>query len=120
MGTENLRAIRCVFAENGPLEIGPKASFIGTGRAGKGDFRGIFGHHPFIFEGGPPLFSESTCPELWAQKIPERSEVYSWRMGLWKVALNPISIIPAGLLKVTSGALLTSNRAFSNREPIPF
>ena len=28
---------------------------------------GVFGPDPFIFEGGPPPFSESTCPQVWAQ-----------------------------------------------------
>ena len=43
--------------------------FWGTGGGAKGDFRWIFGLNPCIFEGGPPPFSESTCPEVWAQKV---------------------------------------------------
>ena len=34
-----------------------------------------------IFEGGPPPFSESTCPQVWARKVWGRSDVYSRRMG---------------------------------------
>ena len=81
MGTESLGMIGCIFAENGPLEGGIESSFWGTGRGAKGDFRRIFGPDPFIFEGGPPPFSESTCPQVWAQKVWEWLDVYSRRMG---------------------------------------
>ena len=57
------------------------SSFWGTGWGAKGDFRRIFGPDPFIFEGGPPPFSESTCPQVWAQKVWEWLDVYSRRMG---------------------------------------
>ena len=81
MGTESLGMIGCIFAENGPLEGGTESSFWGTGWGAKGDFRWIFGPNPCIFEGGPPPFSESKCPQVWAQKIWEWSDVYSRRMG---------------------------------------
>ena len=81
MGTESLRVIGCIFAENGPLEGGIEASFWGTGWGAKGDFRRIFGPDPFIIEGGPPPFSESTCPQVWAQNVWEWLDVYSRRMG---------------------------------------
>ena len=81
MGTESLGVIGCIFAENGPLEGGIEASFWGTGWGAKGDFRRIFGPDPFIFEGGPPPFFESTCPQVWAQKVWEWLDVYSRRMG---------------------------------------
>ena len=38
MGTESLRVIGCIFAENGPLEGGIESSFWGTGWGAKGDF----------------------------------------------------------------------------------
>ena len=82
MGTENLGMIGCIFAENGPLEGGIESSFWGTDWGAKGDFRWIFDPHPCIFEGGPPPFSESTCPQVWAQKVWGWSDVYSRRMGL--------------------------------------
>ena len=69
MGTESLGMIGCIFAENGPLEGGIESSFSGTGWGAKGDFRWIFDPSPCIFEGDTPPFSESTCPELWAQKV---------------------------------------------------
>ena len=81
MGTESLGMIGCIFAENGPLEGGTESSFSGTGWGAKGDFRWIFGPNPCIFEGGPPPFSESKCPQVWAQKVWEWSDVYSRRMG---------------------------------------
>ena len=81
MGTESLGMIGCIFAENGPLEGGIESSFSGTGWGAKGDFRWIFDPNPWIFEGGPPPFSESTCPQVWAQKVWGRSDIYSWRMG---------------------------------------
>ena len=80
-GHRKFGVIGCIFAENGPLEGGIEASFWGTGWGAKGDFRRIFGPDPFIFEGGPPPFSESTCPQVWAQKVWEWLDVYSRRMG---------------------------------------
>ena len=71
MGTESLGVIGCIFAENGPLECRIESSFSGTGWGAKGDFRWIFGPNPCIFEGGPPPFSESKCPQVWAQKVWE-------------------------------------------------
>ena len=62
VGTESLGMIECIFAENGHLEGGIEAIYSGTGWGAKGDFRGIFDLHPYIFEGGSPPFSESTCP----------------------------------------------------------
>ena len=81
IGTESLGMIRCIFAENGPLEGGIESSFSDTGWGAKGDFRWIFDPNPCIFEGGPPPFSESTCPQVWAQTVWGRSGVYSLRMG---------------------------------------
>ena len=79
-GHRKFGMIGCIFAENG-LEGGIESSFWGTGWGAKGDFRWIFGPDPCIFEGGPPPFSESTCPQVWAQKVWEWSDVYSRRMG---------------------------------------
>ena len=81
IGTESLGMIRCIFAENGPLEGGIESSFSDTGWGAKGDFRWIFYPNPCLFEGGPPPFSESTCPQVWAQTVWGRSGVYSLRMG---------------------------------------
>ena len=64
IGTESLGTIRCIFAENGPLEGGVESSFSGTGWGAKGDFRWIFDPNPCIFEGGPSPFNESTCPQV--------------------------------------------------------
>ena len=81
MGAESLGMIGCIVAENGPLESGIGASFWGAGWGAKGDFRWIFYPNACIFEGGPPPFSECTCPQVWAQKFWGRSDVYSRRMG---------------------------------------
>ena len=59
IGTESLGMIGCIFAENGPLEGGIESSFSGTGWGAKGDFRGIFGPNPCIFEGGPHHFPKA-------------------------------------------------------------
>ena len=67
MGTESLGTIKCILAENGPLEGGIESSFSGTGWGSKGDFRWIFDPHPCIFEGGPHHFP--------------KAHVYSRRMG---------------------------------------
>ena len=69
MGTESLGTIGYIFAENGPLEGGVESSFSSTGWSANGDFRWIFYPNPCIFEGSPPPFSESTCPQVWAQKV---------------------------------------------------
>ena len=81
IGTEGLGTIGCIFAENGLLEGGIESSFSDTGWGAKGDFRWIFDPNPCIFEGGPPPFSKSTCPQVWAQTVWGRSGVYSLRMG---------------------------------------
>ena len=67
--TESVGMIGCIFAENGPLEGGIESSFSVTGWGAKGDFRWIFVPKPCIFEGGFPPFSESTCPQVWAQRV---------------------------------------------------
>ena len=36
------------------------------------------------------------------------------------MALNQVSAVPAGMLRVISDVVLTYTRTFSNREPIPF
>ena len=36
------------------------------------------------------------------------------------MALNQVSAVPAGVLRVISDVVLTYTRTFSNREPIPF
>ena len=85
MGTESLGVIGCIFAENGPLEGGIEASFWGTGWGAKGDFRRIFGPDPFIFEGGPPPFFESTCPQVGHRKF-ESDWMYirgEWALRRW-------------------------------------
>ena len=81
IGTESLGMIRCIFAEDGPLECGIESSFSDTGWGAKGDFRWIFDPNPCIFEGGPPPFSESTCLQVWAQKVWGWSDVNLRRMG---------------------------------------
>ena len=63
------------------LEGGIEASFSGTGWSARGDFRWILASTR-AFAKGPPLFSKYTCPEVWVQKIWERLDVYSRRMGL--------------------------------------
>ena len=59
IGTESLGMIRCIFAENGPLEGGIESSFSDTGWGAKGDFRWIFDPNPCIFEGAPHHFPKA-------------------------------------------------------------
>ena len=68
MGTESLRVIGCIFAENGPLEGGIESSFWGTGWGAKGDFMRYSYLYPYIFESRTHTFFESTCPGLYAQQ----------------------------------------------------
>ena len=59
IGRESLGMIRCIFAENGPLEGGIESSFSDTGWGAKGDFRWIFDPNPYIFEGSPHHFPKA-------------------------------------------------------------
>ena len=68
IGTEGLRMIGCIFAENGPLEGGIESSFSGTGWGAKGDFMRYSYLYPYIFETRTHNLFESTCPELYAQQ----------------------------------------------------
>ena len=75
---------------------------------------------PVHFRRGLPPLHESTCPQVWAQKVWGWSNVFSRRMGPKKVALNQVSAVPAGVLRVISYVILTYTSTFSNREPLPF
>ena len=100
MGTESLRIVGCIFAENGPLEGGIESSFSGTGWGAKCDFIRYSYLYPYIFEWRTPNFFESTCPELYAQQCWEWSDAYSWRNDLWKVNYKRVFKKPAGVLMV--------------------
>ena len=85
IGTESLGMIGCIFAENGPLEGGIESNSgvpAGVLRVISDGFVASIR----AFSKGAPPFSESTCPEVWAQKVWEWSDVYSGRMGPKKVA----------------------------------
>ena len=58
-GHRKFGTIRCIFAENWPLEGGVESSFSGTGWAAKVDFKWIFYPNPCIFEGGPHHFPKA-------------------------------------------------------------
>ena len=71
-----------------------------------------FGPQPLHFRRGPPPFFESTCPQVWAQKVTEWLDAYSWRMGPLKVALNQVSVVPAGVRRVITDGFWSPTRAF--------
>ena len=106
--------IRCIFAENGPSKSGIGSSFWGTGWGAKGDFRWIYGPHSVHFRRGPPPFSQSTCPQILVEKVGECLDVYTRRLGPEEVALNQVSGVPAGVLRVILYVILTYTRTFSN------
>ena len=54
--------IRCIFAENGPLEGGIESSFSDTGWGAKGDFRWIFLPQPVHFLRGHPSIFRKNMP----------------------------------------------------------
>ena len=120
MGTESLRVIGCIFAENGPLEGGIESSFWGTGWGAKGDFMRYPYLYLYIFESRTHTFFESTCPELYAQQSWEWSDAYSWRNDLWKVNFKRASKKPAGVLIVIWSGFLAPTRAFSKEAPTIF
>ena len=117
MGTESLRVIGCIFAENGPLEGGIESSFWGTGWGAKGDFMRYSYLYPYIFESRTHTFFESTCPELYAQQSWEWSDAYSWRNDLWKVNFKRVCEKPAGVLMVIWSGFF---RSFSKGAPHHF
>ena len=120
MGTESLRVIGCIFAENGPLEGGIESSFWGTGWGAKGDFMRYSYLYPYIFESRTHTFFESTCPELYAQQSWEWSDAYSWRNDLWKVNFKRVCEKPAGVLMVIWSGFLAPIRSFSKGAPHHF
>ena len=120
MGTECLRVIGCIFAENGPLECGIESSFWGTGWGAKGDFMRYSYLYPYIFESRTHTFFESTCPELYAQQSWEWSDAYSWRNDLWKVNFKRVCGKPAGVLMVIWSGFLAPIRSFSKGSPHHF
>ena len=81
MGTESLGMMGCIFAENGPLEGGIESSFCSTGWVIRVISHGFLAPIRAFSKEGPPPFSESTCPQVWAQKVWEWSDVYSRRIG---------------------------------------
>ena len=120
MGTDSLRTIGCIFAENGPLEGGVESSFSGTGWGAKGDFRRYSYLYPYIFESRTHTFFESTCPELYAQQSWEWSDAYSWRNDLWKVNFKRVCKKPTRVLMVIWSGFLAHTRAFSKGAPTIF
>ena len=119
MGTESLRVIGCIFAENGPLEGGIEASFWGTGWGAKGDFRRIFGPDPFISKGAPHHFPKAHALRYEHRKF-ESDWMYIRENGPLEGGIESSFWVPAGMLRVISCVILTYTRTFSNREPIPF
>ena len=86
MGTESLGTIKCIFAENGPLEGGVESSFSGTGWGAKGDFRWIFYPHPCIFEGGPHHFPKAHALRYGHRKFGD-DQMYirgEWALRRWR------------------------------------
>ena len=77
------------------------------------DLKWFFGPYACIFEGGPPPFSESTCPY---GKVAENGPLAAIGTG-WGAKLNQVSLVPAGVLRVISGGFLTPTRAFSKGAP---
>ena len=90
------------------FEGGIESSFSGTSWGAKGHFRWIFLPQPMYFRRGPSPFSLSTSP----QKVWGWSDIYSRRMGPWKVALNQVPVVPAGVLRVSSDGFWTPTHAF--------
>ena len=120
MGTESLRVIGCIFAENGPLEGGIESSFWGTGWGAQGDFMRYSYLYPYIFESRTHTFFESTCPELYAQQSWQWSDEYSWRNDLWKVNFKRVCKKPVGVLMVIWSGFWAPKRSFSKGAPHHF
>ena len=117
MGTESLRVIGCIFAENGPLEGGIEASFWGTGWGAKGDFMRYSYLYPYIFESRTHTFFESKCPELCAHQSWEWSDAYSWRNDLRKVEFERVCKKPVGVLMVIWSGFMATMHAFTKGAP---
>ena len=135
MSTESLGVIGCIFAENGPLGGGifriltfsnrqpisySKAHALSYTQSKVRSqpkslwwFGVDFWHLRVLFRRRPPSFSERTCAQVWAQKVWELLDVYSRRMGPYNMALNQVSVVPAGVLRVIKDGFWASMRAFS-------
>ena len=120
MGTESLGTIRCIFAENGPLEGGVESSFSGTGWDAKGDFIRYSYLYPYIFESRTHTFFESTCPELYAQQSWEWSDAYSWRNDIWKVNFKRVCKKPTRVLMVIWSVFFYPYACIFEGGPPPF
>ena len=82
IGTESLGMIRCIFAENGPLEGGIESSFSDTGWGAKGDFRWFFDPNPYIFEGGPHHFSKAHALRYGHRQFGDDRVYIRWEWAL--------------------------------------
>ena len=82
IGTESLGMIRCIFAENGPLEGGIESSFSDTGWGAKGDFRWIFYPNPCIFEGGPHHFPKAHALRYGHRQFGDDRVYIRWEWAL--------------------------------------
>ena len=112
--------IRCIFAENGPLEGGIESSFSDTGWGAKGDFRWIFDPNPYIFEGGHHHFPKAHALRYGHRKFGDDRMYIRGEWALKKMALNQISVVPAGALRVILDGFLTPTSAFSKGAPHHF
>ena len=65
------------------------------------------------FRRGPPTIFRKHMPWGMGTESLGWSDVYSRRMGLEKVALNQVSVVPAGVLRVIADGFMAPTRAFS-------
>ena len=97
----------------GPLECRIESSFSGTGWGARGDFRWIFGPNPCIFEGGPHHFPKAHTLRYGHRKFGSDRMYIRGEWALRVSALNQVSVVPAGVLRVISDGFLAPIRVFS-------
>ena len=119
IGTESLRVIGCIFAENGPLEGGIESSFWGTGWGAKGDFRWIFGPDPCIFEEAPPIFRKHMPSGMGTDSLRVIGCIFA-ENGPLEGGIESSFWGTGWVLRVISDGFLAPIRAFSKGAPHHF
>ena len=122
MGTESLGIIRCIFAENGPLEGGIESSFSGTGWGAKGDFRWIFYPTPSFSKEAPHYFPNAHALRYGHRKFGDHRMYIrgEWAMRKWhwikfqRYLAGVQRVILSGFFTLTPAFLKGASHHFPN------
>ena len=120
MGTESLRVIGCIFAENGPLEGGIESSFwvpAGVLRV----ISCVILTYTRTFSNREPIpFSKAHALSYTHSKVGNDQMHIRGRNDLWKVNFKRVCEKPAGVLMVIWSGFFALIRSFSKGAPHHF